>query len=483
MSYLVLARKYRPKRISEVAGQDVAMAVLAGALKENRVGHAYLFCGPRGTGKTTTARILAKALNCAARQGVDPCGECERCRAIDAGADVDVIEIDAASNRGVEDIRELRERVAYSPMNGRFKVYIVDEVHMLTKEANNALLKTLEEPPPHVKFFFATTEPQKLLDTVRSRCQIVQLALIREEEIARHLTRILGLEGVEAEPGVVEELARRARGSMRDALSLTDQLLALVGTAPKLEDVRRIAGTSGAEFIDGLLSAVEAGERADVLARLAGSQGSELELVDALLEHVRGALLVELCPGEAQLFESEPAERERRAARAGRLGPERLQVWLEELLIARERMGQLESHARIVLEVTLLDLCRRETALPLEELAARLLSLEARLGGAPAAAAAPQATLRPAPRAEPPPRPAPRPAARAAAPAPRERAPAAPRAPAPAPRPSAPPRAEAPAPAPARPERAQPPPPPPADDDFTHSVADLFTGQIEDAGS
>src|SRR6187402_208692 len=142
MSYLVLARKYRPKRISEVAGQELAMAVLSGAIEADRVGHAYLFCGPRGTGKTTTARILAKALNCTARQGADPCGTCERCRAIDAGSDVDVIEIDAASNRGVDDVRELRERVAYAPMNGRVKVYIVDEVHMLTKEANNALLKT-----------------------------------------------------------------------------------------------------------------------------------------------------------------------------------------------------------------------------------------------------------------------------------------------------------------------------------------------------
>jgi DNA polymerase-3 subunit gamma/tau len=451
VSYLVLARKYRPKRISEVAGQEVAMAVLAGALREDRVGHAYLFCGPRGTGKTTTARILAKALNCDARQGVDPCGECERCRAIDAGSDVDVIEIDAASNRGVDDVRELRERVAYAPMNGRTKVYIVDEVHMLTKEANNALLKTLEEPPPHVKFFFATTEPQKLLDTVRSRCQIVQLALIREEEIARHLTRILAQEGIAAEAGVVEELARRARGSMRDALSLTDQLLALVGTSPRLEDVRRIAGSGGAEFVDALLSDVEAGRRAEMLARLCTARGGELELVDALLEHVRGALVAELCPRESALFESEPAERERRAARAARQGVERLQIWLEELLAARARMGELESHARIVLEVTLLDLCRRETALSLAELAERLLALESRLGAAAGAATLP----RPAPLAAPS-------AAPAQVPAPRVL-----------------PRAPGVAPAPVERARAPAAPPPPADD-FTHSVADLFTGQIEE---
>jgi DNA polymerase III subunit gamma/tau len=453
MSYLVLARKYRPKTIAEVAGQEVAMGVLAGALRDDRVGHAYLFCGPRGTGKTTTARILAKALNCERRTGPDPCGQCDRCLSIDAGSDVDVIEIDAASNRGVDDVRELRERVAYAPMHGRYKVYIVDEVHMLTKEANNALLKTLEEPPPHVKFFFATTEPHKLLDTVRSRCQIVQLTLIREEEIARHLTRILALEGVRAEDGVVEELARRARGSMRDALSLTDQLLALVGVEPTLEDVRRIAGSSGAEFVDRLLSAVEAPDRPRVLELISGSQGGELELVDAMLEHLRGALVATLCPRESALFESEPAERERRAARAARLGLERLQIWLEELLAARERMGALGSHARILLEVSLLDLCRSETSLPLEELQRRLLELEARLGPPAPAAAAPR-----------PPAPATRP---------------------PAPAPSKPPPSETSASrtqaaaAPARgasavPSGASGP------DAFTSSVADLFTGQIEE---
>lgn len=496
MSYLVLARKYRPRTFSEVAGQGTAMEVLRGAIDEDRVGHAYLFCGPRGTGKTTTARILAKALDCERGPTPEPCGTCDHCLAIDAGSDVDVIEIDAASNRGVEDIRELRDRVAYAPMSARYKIYIVDEVHMLTKEANNALLKTLEEPPAHVKFLFATTEPHKLLDTVRSRCQIVQLGLIREDHIAQHLAKVLEWEKVQPEDGVVQELARRARGSMRDGLSLTDQLLALVGSAPTLEDVRRIAGSGSSEFVDRLLSAIEAGDRSGVIALLPESTGGELELTAALLEHLRGALVVGLCPKEARLVESEPAERERRAERVARLGIERVQIWLEELLAARERMGRLESHARVVLEVTLLDLCRPETSLPLDELEARLLELESRLagarGGAAPAPAAPQPKAPPTrPQAGPPParpapapRRAPEPPPRAAAPAPDlELKPKAPQRP--AQRPEAPPR---PAERPPAPKAAAPPAPPgpareePAAeaDTFTHKVADLFAGRVEE---
>jgi DNA polymerase-3 subunit gamma/tau len=219
MSYLVLARKYRPRTFSEVAGQEVVTRVLQGALRDGRIGHAYLFSGPRGTGKTSLARIFAKALNCEQGPTPEPCGRCARCSAIEAGAEVDVVEIDAASNRGIDDARALREEVAYAPMHARSKVYIVDEVHMLTREAFNALLKTLEEPPPHVVFLLATTELHKVIETIRSRCQLVTLALIKEEVIAARLVEILALEGVQPEPGVAEELARSARGSLRDALS------------------------------------------------------------------------------------------------------------------------------------------------------------------------------------------------------------------------------------------------------------------------
>jgi DNA polymerase-3 subunit gamma/tau len=468
MAYVVLARKYRPRTFADVAGQDVPMRVLAGALQEGRVGHAYLFCGPRGTGKTTTARILAKALNCERGVGPQPCGTCERCTAIDSGADVDVIEIDAASNRGVDDVRELRERVAYAPLRARFKVYIVDEVHMLTKEANNALLKTLEEPPPHVKFLFATTEPQRLLETVRSRCQIVQLGLIREDVIAARLAHVLEREGVRAAPGVVEELARRARGSLRDALSLTDQLLALAGSEPSLADVERLAGSGGAPFVDQLLERVEQGDRRGLLEALGGQRGGELELMGELLDHVRGCLLAALCPRESTLLESEPTERERRAARAARLGAPRLELWLNELLAARARMAELESQSRLVLELCLLDLARPELTLPIEELAERLMALERRLGAAPRDTSARTSAE---PSATPAPASAPRASERTAPAAAPERA-------APVERTAPAPKREAPAAAPRAEAAARAPQP---GDAFTAAVADLFTGRVEEA--
>ena len=449
MSYLVLARKYRPKRFGEVAGQDVQMRVLQGAIQEGRVGHAYLFTGPRGTGKTTAARIFAKALNCERGPAPDPCGECERCLCADAGSEVDLIEIDAASNRGIDEARRLREEVSYAPMRARYKVYIVDEVHMLTGPAFNALLKTLEEPPPHAKFLFATTEPHKVIETVRSRCQIVRLALIGEDVIAARLDEILEQEKVEADAGVARELARLARGSMRDALSLADQLLALSGTRPTVEDVRRIAGSGGAERIEELCARLEAGDRAGALAALPPVQGGEGELVAALLDHLRGALLASLAPGESQLFEVDPAQRERLRARGQRLGPERLQAWLEELIAARERMGALPQHARLALELALIELCRGDVGLPIAALTKRLEALEERLqrGGSGEAPRAAPSTERPAA----PPRPsAPRPA------------PSNPSGPAPGRRGDS-----------ERAELAQ-------RDAFTRSVAELFTGQIED---
>lgn len=410
MSYLVLARKYRPRTFADMVGQEVAANTLKGAIAEGRVAHAYLFHGPRGTGKTTSARIFAKALNCEKGPTTDPCGECERCRAADANAEADLIELDAASNRRIDDVRELLAQVAYAPMRARFKVYILDEAHMLTKEASNALLKTLEEPPAHVKFFLATTEPDKILATIRSRCQIVQLSPLSEQQIAERLEWVFAREGIQAEPGVAAELARRARGGLRDALSNTDQLLSLAGSKPTLADVERLSGAGGAEEFEALCDALERHDAAAALALLPETRGSEVDLCGGLLEHVRAMLVIGLCGRDAPFVEATSALRAKLAERAQRLGSERLQLWMEELLAARERMRLVPTHARVVLESALLALARAETSWSLAELTERLLALEERLarGGASTPRAAPTETVaRPSfsPSADPAPRP------------------------------------------------------------------------------
>jgi DNA polymerase-3 subunit gamma/tau len=380
MSYLVLARKYRPRLFADVVGQEVVTGTLRGAIAEGRIGHAYLFCGPRGTGKTTTARIFAKALNCVNGPTPDPCGVCERCVAADDGSEVDIIEVDAASHTGVDYVREMREQAAYMPLRARFKIYLIDEVHMLSKGAFNALLKTLEEPPPHVKFLFATTELERLPETIVSRCQLLRLAPLSERTIVDRLSAVFAAEGVKAAPGVAAGIARRARGGMRDALSLADQLLSLCGNELEVADLAHLADSGGADELDRLLDAIEAGAKAELLTSLPATEGGEVELTAALLDHLRATLIVHVCGEKTPLLEVEPAVRERMKARAEKLGVERLQTWLEELLQARERMRLVPTHARLILEVTLLDLARPETSLSLAELAARLAALEERLG-------------------------------------------------------------------------------------------------------
>lgn len=386
MSYLVLARKYRPKAFSEVAGQDVVTRTLRGAIAEERVGHAYLFFGPRGTGKTTSARLFAKALNCETGPTDDPCGTCERCVSYDAGTEPDLIEIDAASNTGVDHVRSLRDQAGYVPLKARFKVFLIDEVHMLSKAAFNALLKTLEEPPPHVKFLFATTELHKVPDTVVSRCQVLRLSPLSEEQIRGRLNEVFELEGIQAEEGVAAEIARRARGGMRDALSLADQLLALVGREPKVADTERLAGEGSAEAIEAVLDAVLAGDKPRLLGALPAREGDEPAFLDATLDYLRSAMLLRLVGEDAPMLAetASPAARTRMAERASAFGADRLELVLQELLHARERMGpiHMRAHARLVLETTLLDLCRPEATMPINELIRRLEALEGRATGA-----------------------------------------------------------------------------------------------------
>ncbi|HVI58959.1 MAG TPA: DNA polymerase III subunit gamma/tau [Luteimonas sp.] len=338
MSYLVLARKWRPKRFAELVGQEHVVRALSNALDSGRVHHAYLFTGTRGVGKTTIARIFAKSLNCERGSGADPCGECETCRAIDAGRYIDLLEIDAASNTGVDNVRELIENAQYMPSRGRYKVYLIDEVHMLSKAAFNALLKTLEEPPEHVKFLFATTDPEKLLVTVLSRCLQFNLKRLDEEQIRGQIAKILEAEGIAAEPGAVRQLARAADGSLRDGLSLLDQAIAYTGAGTAggtLTDdaLATMLGTVDRTRVGALLAALGAGDGKallDEIATLAEFSPDWSGVLDALAAALHRVQVKQLVP-EAEV-EGEGIDV---AALAAALRPEVVQLWYQMALNGR----------------------------------------------------------------------------------------------------------------------------------------------------
>jgi DNA polymerase III subunit gamma/tau len=338
MSYLVLARKWRPKRFAELVGQEHVVRALSNALDSGRVHHAYLFTGTRGVGKTTIARIFAKSLNCERGTGADPCGECETCLAIDAGRYIDLLEIDAASNTGVDNVRDLIENAQYMPSRGRYKVYLIDEVHMLSKAAFNALLKTLEEPPEHVKFLFATTDPEKLLVTVLSRCLQFNLKRLDLQQIEGQIGKILEAEDIAAEPGAIRQLARAADGSLRDGLSLLDQAIAYTGAGNgggALTDaaLATMLGTVDRTRVGALLAALGAGDGQallDEVATLAEFSPDWSGVLDALAEALHRVQVKQLVP--ASDIEADGIDVE---ALASMLRPEVVQLWYQMALNGR----------------------------------------------------------------------------------------------------------------------------------------------------
>src|SRR5881409_2403954 len=297
MSYEVFARKYRPQTFDDLVGQSHVSRTLKNAVAQNRLAHAYLFVGPRGVGKTSTARILAKSLNCVKGPTITPCGECDNCREIVGGNSLDVIEIDGASNNSVEDVRQLRENVRYAPAKGRYKIYLIDEVHMLSSAAFNALLKTLEEPPEHVKFIFATTEPQKVLPTILSRCQRFDLHRIPANLIAKHLQFIAGKEKIALEPAAAEAVARGAEGGLRDAESMLDQLVAFCGGKITEADVLNIFGFTGTHTVSHLCEAILKLDASAALASIheqAEAGKDLLRLMSDLISHLRNLLVLKV---------------------------------------------------------------------------------------------------------------------------------------------------------------------------------------------
>ena len=335
MSYLVLARKWRPHRFDELVGQDHVRRALTNALDSGRIHHAFLFTGTRGVGKTTIARILAKALNCERGVSSTPCGECGACRDIDAGRFVDLLEVDAASRTKVDDTRELLDNVQYSPARGRYKVYLIDEVHMLSAHSFNALLKTLEEPPPHVKFLLATTDPQKLPITVLSRCLQFHLRRLPPEQIIERLTQIAQAEKVEFEPGALRAIARGAEGSMRDALSLLDQVLAFGGGRALETEARSLLGTLDRRHVEAILTALAAADGKALMQSVAMLDERAPDYHQALGE-LAGALqrmaLLQVLP---ELKADAVEEDEALSALAARFAPEDLQLCYQIAIMSR----------------------------------------------------------------------------------------------------------------------------------------------------
>lgn len=372
--YVVVARRYRPQTFEELVGQEPVGRALANAIVAGRVGHAYLFTGARGVGKTSAARILAKALNCVTGPTPTPCNQCDICESISRGDDVDVLEIDGASNRGIDEIRELRQNVNVRPARARSKIYIIDEVHMLTREAFNALLKTLEEPPEHVKFIFCTTEAEKIPITILSRCQRFDFAGIHLPEIVSRLRQIVEAENVEAEDEALQLLARRAAGSMRDSQSLLEQLLSFCGNKISATDVHSMLGTASGSRLTEMLAKLTPGHTAEVLDELdvAAAEGVDLgQLVVQLLAALRDLMVLKVgCTADTQLGTS-AADRDELEKLAASMSLDRVLAAMQILDHTLGRM-RFSTHVRVLVEMALVQISRLEDIESISEAIGRL---------------------------------------------------------------------------------------------------------------
>jgi DNA polymerase III subunit gamma/tau len=398
VNYEVFARKYRPQTFDDLVGQTHVSRTLKNAVAHNRLAHAYLFVGPRGVGKTSTARILAKSLNCIKGPTVTPCGVCDNCREIAGGNSLDVIEIDGASNNSVEDVRQLRENVRYAPAKGRYKIYLIDEVHMLSSAAFNALLKTLEEPPDHVKFIFATTEPQKVLATILSRCQRFDLHRIPANLIAQHLQFIAKKEKITLQPAAAHSIARGAEGGLRDAESMLDQLVAFCGEKIAESDVLNVFGFTSEQTVSDLTGRIlrgETPEAIDLLHEQCEAGKDMMRLMTDLIAYLRDLLVFKAKP-DALNEDVDPDVQKSLAAHAELISTDRLLELIDQFAAAEGRM-KWAPNKKLHFEVAIIKAIQSLGQATLDEVIEKLGELRDGGGGSPRTSDPVAASVSPAP--------------------------------------------------------------------------------------
>ena len=378
MEYTALYREWRPGTFDEVVGQDHVIRILKNQITSGRISHAYLFCGPRGTGKTSTAKIFAKAINCTDPEDGNPCGHCHVCNVIESENNMDVIEIDAASNTGVDHIREIRDKVKYPPSAGRYRVYIIDEVHMLSTSAFNAFLKTLEEPPDHIVFILATTEPHKLPATVLSRCQRYDFRRITLKVIINRLRAIAERMGVGVEDSALETIARWSEGGMRDSISLLDQCISFCDSSISEDDVLAILGTAGKEFLFDVVNNIKVGDISSLLIQIDNlvEEGRDISVfLKDLINHLRNLLIVDICNDPSGLMDVSQSTLEQYREQASEIDRSRL-IRSVEILSELDADIKWNTKPRIMLEMAMVKICRPQDGKSLEDLMDRIAVLE-----------------------------------------------------------------------------------------------------------